>query len=162
MIYGMAKLQGTHPYLWAAMGYLGYRSAYDWKVTSGVRDSAQQAALYAQGRTAPGPVVTDAPAGTSAHEYGLAIDAYPTIDGGASIVLDTAHPAFAERDRLLKESEFFSSNLQTDVKISSGVDVPHLQVRDWQTHKNWKATFDFFVIGVSAAVALAYIFHGSK
>ncbi len=148
MIYGIDKLQGVHPYLWAGMGYLGYKSKYDWKVTSAVRDSSKQASLYALGRDESGnvvdvsAVVTDAPAGTSAHEFGLAIDAYPTLDGGKSIVLDTSHPAFAEKSELLKALPF----LQTDVKISSGLDRPHIQLRDWQAHKTWRVTFASFAI----------------
>jgi hypothetical protein len=38
------------------------------------RSAADQAVLYAQGRTAPGPVVTNAKPGSSYHEWGLAFD----------------------------------------------------------------------------------------
>jgi peptidoglycan LD-endopeptidase CwlK len=38
------------------------------------RTTARQAALYAQGRTEPGPVVTRARAGFSWHQYGVAAD----------------------------------------------------------------------------------------
>jgi len=152
MIYGATKLNGVHPVLWMAMGYLGVRSTYDWKVTSGVRDSALQASLYAQGRDGdPRPVVTDAPPGTSAHEYGLAIDVYPTVDGGASIVTDYNHPAFAERDMLLKNNAFFAANLDTNVRISSGVDVPHVQLMNWHNMKTWKTQWAIFAgVGVLA------------
>jgi peptidoglycan L-alanyl-D-glutamate endopeptidase CwlK len=50
-------------------------------VTCTLRSNAEQAALYAQGRTAPGHVVTDAPAGHSAHNFGLAIDIVPMVNG---------------------------------------------------------------------------------
>lgn len=54
-------------------------------VTCTLRSSDEQAALYAKGRTvAPIGrrwVVTDAPAGKSAHNYGLAIDIVPMIAG---------------------------------------------------------------------------------
>lgn len=46
-------------------------------ITSGRRSSAEQAALYAQGRTTPGPIVTHAPPGTSFHETGRAFDVAP-------------------------------------------------------------------------------------
>jgi D-alanyl-D-alanine dipeptidase len=54
-------------------------------VVSGLRTSAEQNALYAQGRTAPGHIVTDAKAGESMHNYGLAVDVVPYLsgDGGA-------------------------------------------------------------------------------
>lgn len=43
-------------------------------ITSGFRSADEQNALYAKGRTAPGPVVTNVPAGRSWHNYGLAVD----------------------------------------------------------------------------------------
>lgn len=144
----------VHPYLLAGLAYLGYKSAYDWKVTSGRRDSAEQARLYAEGRTTAGPTRTDAPAGSSAHEFGLAVDLYPTVDKGRTVILDTNHPAFAERDAILQGNAFLNSNLQTDVVISSGPDRPHLQVRDWQKHKDWQNT----AIACAAVTALVSLF----
>lgn len=44
------------------------------EVISGLRSWQQQAALYAQGRTKPGKIVTKARPGSSWHNYGLAID----------------------------------------------------------------------------------------
>jgi len=44
------------------------------KIIGGTRTYAEQDALYAQGRTAPGPMVTDAPAGYSNHNFGIAFD----------------------------------------------------------------------------------------
>lgn len=45
------------------------------------RDEAAQNAAYASGRTAPGPIVTNARAGQSMHQYRVAFDACPTIKG---------------------------------------------------------------------------------
>lgn len=44
------------------------------KIISGTRTYAQQNALYAQGRTKPGPRVTNARAGQSNHNFGIAWD----------------------------------------------------------------------------------------
>lgn len=44
------------------------------EVLSGLRSWQQQAALFAQGRTKPGNIVTKARPGSSWHNYGLAID----------------------------------------------------------------------------------------
>jgi peptidoglycan L-alanyl-D-glutamate endopeptidase CwlK len=44
------------------------------KVICGTRSYAEQTSLYAQGRTTPGPIVTDAPAGYSNHNFGIAFD----------------------------------------------------------------------------------------
>lgn len=43
-------------------------------VVEGLRSFAESNDLYAQGRTAPGPIVTKAKAGQSYHNYGLAFD----------------------------------------------------------------------------------------
>ncbi len=44
------------------------------RIISGLRTYAEQDALYAQGRTKPGNIVTNAPAGYSNHNFGLAFD----------------------------------------------------------------------------------------
>lgn len=46
----------------------------DVRLTSGYRSDKEQNALYAQGRSKPGKVVTNAKAGQSYHNYGLAVD----------------------------------------------------------------------------------------
>ena len=50
-------------------------------VTCVYRSGAEQNALYAQGRTTPGLKVTNAQAGQSAHNFGLAIDVVPIVNG---------------------------------------------------------------------------------
>ncbi|MDE2371056.1 MAG: M15 family metallopeptidase [Burkholderiales bacterium] len=52
----------------AALGGIGIR------IISGLRTYEEQEALYAQGRTAPGPIVTKARAGQSNHNFGIAFD----------------------------------------------------------------------------------------
>lgn len=47
-------------------------------VTFTLRSMATQAALYAQGRTKPGRIVTNARPGYSFHNFGLALDVVPT------------------------------------------------------------------------------------
>ena len=44
------------------------------RVVQGLRTIEEQDALYAQGRTIPGSIVTKAKGGSSYHNYGLAID----------------------------------------------------------------------------------------
>src|SRR3990167_7131102 len=53
-------------------------------ITSTYRDYEQQEALYAQGRTTPGNRVTKARAGQSFHNFRVAWDAVPLIDGKAN------------------------------------------------------------------------------
>lgn len=47
---------------------------YEVKAVATLRTTAYQNALYAQGRTTPGKIVTKARGGTSMHEFGLAYD----------------------------------------------------------------------------------------
>lgn len=51
------------------------------RVTFGLRTFQEQQALYEQGRSKPGPIVTNAKPGSSFHNYGLAIDFALIIDG---------------------------------------------------------------------------------
>lgn len=53
-------------------------------ITDGFRTYADQAKLYAQGRTTAGKIVTNSPAGTSNHEKGLAVDIAFQKDGKLS------------------------------------------------------------------------------
>lgn len=54
------------------------------RVVQGFRTFAEQDALYAQGRTKPGKIVTYSPAGASYHNWGIAVDFCPfTLDGFA-------------------------------------------------------------------------------
>ena len=52
-------------------------------ITSTYRDGASQNALYAQGRTAPGKKVTNAKAGQSFHNWRVAFDFVPIVNGKA-------------------------------------------------------------------------------
>lgn len=52
-------------------------------ITSTYRDDESQDALYAKGRTAPGPIVTNAKGGESFHNYRVAFDFVPIVDGKA-------------------------------------------------------------------------------
>jgi peptidoglycan L-alanyl-D-glutamate endopeptidase CwlK len=60
------------------------------RFTCVMRTFAEQAALYAQGRTKPGKKVTNAPAGLSIHNYGLAFDIVLLIDKDNNGTYETA------------------------------------------------------------------------
>jgi D-alanyl-D-alanine dipeptidase len=53
------------------------------RVVQGFRTMKQQDAIYQQGRTTPGPIVTHSPAGASYHNYGLAVDVALMKDDGS-------------------------------------------------------------------------------
>ncbi|MFK7113491.1 M15 family metallopeptidase [Flavobacterium oreochromis] len=50
------------------------------RITQGLRTFDEQNRLYAKGRTAPGPKVTNAKGGESIHNYGFAVDICLLID----------------------------------------------------------------------------------
>lgn len=50
-------------------------------VTQGLRTMAEQQALYDQGRTTPGNIVTNAKPGSSWHNFGLAFDVAVVVNG---------------------------------------------------------------------------------
>jgi len=57
------------------------RHGLDLLITCTYRSGAEQDALYAQGRTKPGAKVTNAKAGQSLHQYRVALDLYPLVNG---------------------------------------------------------------------------------
>ena len=68
--------------------------AVEYKLISGNRTCAQQNALYAKGRTKPGPKVTNARCGFSNHNFGLALDGGVFRDGE---YLDNHEPKTASK-----------------------------------------------------------------
>ncbi len=81
----MDKLSLVHPLFAERVRQLFQKlkeEGYDFIVTQGLRTWEEQNALYAKGRTAPGPVVTKAPGGHSQHNFGLAVDVAPNGTNG--------------------------------------------------------------------------------
>ena len=74
----------------------------DLLVTSTFRDFDSQTALYNQGRTTEGKIVTNAKAGDSWHNWRCAVDVVPLVNGKAD--WDGSHPVWAEIGRLGKEA----------------------------------------------------------
>jgi peptidoglycan L-alanyl-D-glutamate endopeptidase CwlK len=82
------NLEGVHPQLREVVEKAITNSPIDFTVASGVRTVDEQAALYAQGRTKPGSIVTNADGyiKKSNHQpkadgYGYAVDLYAYISG---------------------------------------------------------------------------------
>lgn len=57
-------------------------------ITQTLRSFEESDSLYAQGRTKPGPIVTNAPGGSSLHNYGLALDFVILKDGKMNWTVD--------------------------------------------------------------------------
>ncbi|EPC3373433.1 M15 family metallopeptidase [Listeria monocytogenes] len=58
-------------------------------VAQGYRSSAEQNTLYAQGRTKPGAVVTNAKGGQSNHNYGVAVDLCLYTSDGNNVIWES-------------------------------------------------------------------------
>jgi D-alanyl-D-alanine carboxypeptidase len=102
-----------------------------WLVTAGLRTIAQQAALYARGRTSPGDIVTYAKPGSSAHNYGLAIDVGLSGPGGQS-TWDFDEPGWERLWNAVRASP----TLHSGEDFPSGEQDPdHIQRFDWQNFK---------------------------
>jgi len=65
------------------------------QVTAGLRTAAEQDALYAQGRTAPGKIVTNAQGFQSNHVIGCAVDVVPE-DATGQADWNPSHPSWTK------------------------------------------------------------------
>ncbi|MEK3683464.1 M15 family metallopeptidase [Paenibacillus sp. FSL R10-2736] len=84
-------LGNLHPVLLAGATELirrSYARGIPILITQGMRTIAEQNALYAQGRTKKGAIVTNAKGGNSYHNYGLAIDFALLLPDGKSVSWD--------------------------------------------------------------------------
>lgn len=94
------------------------------RIAQGLRTIAEQDALYAQGRTKPGKIVTNAKGGSSYHNYGLAVDFVLVIDGKTA-----------------------SWDMKTDWdgdKIADWMEVVYVFKKyNWEWGGNWKSLKDY-------------------
>lgn len=96
-------------------------------VTCTWRTNSEQAKLYAQGRTAPGKVVTWANAGQSPHNYGLAMDVVPVRDGKA--IWDASDEAWKIYGQVVR-----SEGLEwAGDWVKKKREMPHCQMPEWRT-----------------------------
>lgn len=93
------------------------------RITHGERTFAEQDLLYAQGRTMPGKIVTNAKGGQSWHNFCLAYDVVPlTSDGKAN--WDTNDPVWSTVITLGKQA-----GMEHGIKVGNWIDMPHFQHR---------------------------------
>ena len=80
------KLKGVHPVVATKARQLieqAYKERINVIITQGLRTVEEQNELYAQGRTKPGKIVTNAKGGYSYHNFGLAFDFAILKDDGS-------------------------------------------------------------------------------
>ena len=90
-------------------------------VTQGLRSMAEQDRLYAQGRTAPGKIVTKARAGQSYHNFGLAFDVL-VLDAMGKADWSSTNPGWARAGVVGEDLGLEGGGRWTGI-----VDLPHFQ-----------------------------------
>lgn len=110
-------------------------SGRKWIVTSALRTISSQNALYAQGRTIDGKVVTNAKGGQSAHNFAMAVDLCPLKKNGKEC--DWGYP---------KDGWKVMADLAVGMGLTAGYyfktifDAPHVEDPRWkQVQAEWKA-----------------------
>lgn len=99
-------------------------------ITQGLRTIAEQDALYAQGRTKPGKVVTNAKGGTSYHNYGLAVDFALLLPDGNAVSWDMKRDGDCDKvsDWLEVVQEAKALGFEWGGDFTSIYDAPHFQM----------------------------------
>jgi peptidoglycan L-alanyl-D-glutamate endopeptidase CwlK len=103
------------------------KEGLDYKIICGTRSWEQQEALYAKGRTAPGPKVTNAKPGSSMHNFGIAIDC-GVFKG--KVYMDDSTPADKKiADMMHKQASTLCAkhNLRWGGNFKSLYDAPHFE-----------------------------------
>jgi len=90
-------------------------------VTQGLRSMAEQDQLFAQGRTAPGKIVTNARAGESYHNFGLAFDVL-VLDAMGKADWSSGNPGWARAGGVGEDLGLGWGGRWTGL-----VDLPHFQ-----------------------------------
>jgi peptidoglycan L-alanyl-D-glutamate endopeptidase CwlK len=103
---------------------------YEYKAISGNRTWEEQGKIYAQGRTAPGKIVTNAKPGYSNHNYGIAVDMGVFKDGK---YLDSSKPSEAEQFHKKAASIAEKYNIEWGGSWKSFKDYPHFEYRIGKT-----------------------------
>lgn len=124
-------------------------------ITQGLRTYAEQNALYAQGRTRPGPVVTNARGGFSNHNFGVAVDFALLLADGRTVSWDTLRDA--DKDSLPDWSEVVEEAKKLGFSWGgdwrSFRDMPHLEMTFGLTTAQYRAGLNPAPRIIAAALA---------
>ena len=97
-------------------------------IVSAYRSLEAQAKLYAQGRSAPGKIVTRAVAGSSPHNFQCAVDCWVMSEDGKSI--DWNNQEYKEIART--HAAAVSDKIVWGGNFNSLVDLPHWELKSWR------------------------------
>lgn len=114
---------------------------YKMIITQAYRSKAEQDALYAQGRTKPGKIVTNAKGGTSMHNYGLAIDFCLVDPTGKKATWDNKadFDKDGQADWMEVVAEAKKLGFEWGGDFKTFVDYPHFQMLGGLTEKAIRA-----------------------
>lgn len=93
-----------------------------------LRPLEEQAKLYEQGRTTPGPIVTYAKPGESAHNYGLALDFVPMA--GSKPLWAPGSTAYVRAIELAE-----AEGMESACRWKKFTEWPHLQEPNWRNYR---------------------------
>ncbi len=114
------------------------------RVVQGLRTFEEQQAIYNQGRTVPGKIVTNAKAGTSYHNYGLAIDVAQLERGQVNWNFNYSKLQPIARDMGIVWGADWDNDGKTKAqgdKDEHLVDMPHFQITFGYT---WQSLFRIY------------------
>lgn len=115
-----------------------YGLGFNFGALCGLRTMQQQAALYAQGRTIPGKIVTKAGPGDSEHNYGIAID----LAEDGNIAGEKVEWSWAKaKDYLVIGKVTTQCGLEWGGLWKSITDNPHVQITGGLTLPSMKAIY---------------------
>lgn len=120
-----ARLQLINPRLATAVEKLDEILTLEkisFRVVQALRSWDEQEKLYAQGRTAPGKIVTQAAGGHSWHNFGLAVD-LAIMEENGQIDWNAAHPAW---QRMIQVGEMLG--MYSGSHFRTFPDNPHFQM----------------------------------
>ncbi len=131
------SLQGVHPKLKELLMEAIKECPIDFTIISGVRTTAEQQALYAQGRTLPGKKVTnvDGVYKKSNHQakndgFGYAVDLYPYVNGSVQVNHKDVPKWLKEIAEHIKKVAFcMKIEITWGGDWKSLVDMPHFELK---------------------------------
>lgn len=106
-------------------------SEWPWAITEGFRSIERSNTLHAAFKAGTGPRA--APGGSSAHNFGLAVDVVfdgDSVKSGFQIDWNTSHRAW----------QWMVEKIKAHPRLSSGYkyhDWPHIERFQWRKYKNW-------------------------
>lgn len=122
------RAEGVDPRLLVWLDQAEADLPFDLIVTAGIRTADEQNALYARGRTAPGPVVTNADAQHAPHCHGGAVDVAPLVNG--DVPWNPSDPGYDLWPKIGEHAMirgFTWGGCWKTIK-----DMPHVEVPDWR------------------------------